>query len=216
MSLEAAGVSDEQPTLESVEEVQPEIQAEAAAEEPAQSITQDGSDPTIAHAGMTEQADVQAELPNGHATEEPQHNIETGNIDAAAANSSAATQWDAQGASASGSDPMSESWVSVPRDPAETENVLNSATVNATQSWADEAPPAPIEKATAGVTEDGFHEVQRKSVRGGRGGHEGGGRGGGGRGRGGRGGRGRGDGRGRGRGRGGGGGGGNGGDAPAA
>jgi len=205
MSLEAAGVSDDQPTIESVQEAQPEVQAEAAAEEPVQTTTEDGSDPTITNAGMTEQADVQAEFFNGHATEDPQHNIETGNIDAGAANESAATQWDAQATSASASDPMSESWVSVPRDPAETENGPNAAAVNATQSWADEAPPAPApkEKTTAGTTEDGFHEVQRKNVRGGRGGHEGGGRGGGGgRGRGFRGGRGRGGGEGRGRGRG--------------
>lgn len=203
MSLEAAGISDDQPTNESVQEVQPGVQAEAAAEEPAQATTEDGSDPTITNAGMTEQADVQAELPNGHATEDPQHNIETGNIDAGAANESAATQWDVQATSASTSDPMSESWVSVPRDPAETENSPSAAAVNATQSWADEAPPAPApkEKTTAGATEDGFHEVQRKNVRGGRGGHEGNGRGGGGgRGRGFRGGRGRGGGEGRGRG----------------
>jgi len=181
---------DVQVNGEAVIEQQPEI--EAPSTEEVLQTNGDASDPTIAHAGLTEQADVQSELTNGDATEAPDHNIEHGHIDAEAANNAAATQWDAPATASS--DPISESWVSVPRDPAETENVPNGASANTTQSWADEAMPAPVsvETATAAIPDDGFKEVKSNRGGRGRGGHEGrgdhegrGGRGRGGRGRGG-------------------------------
>jgi len=100
---------------------------------------------------------------------------------------------------------MSQEWVEVPREAAETETGFNAtpAAPANTQSWADDQPENPPEVPAPADPNDGFHQVQRHR---GRGNHEGGGY----RGRGGPRGRGpyRGEGRGRGRGSGRGGGGG--------
>ncbi len=182
------------------------------------------SDPTVAHAGLTE-IDAGADTPmaetvvltNGHdAPVEPPTptdapvNASTGDE---AANAAGESQWDTGNGTKDLS--MSQEWVEVPRDPAETETGLHAtpAEVGNTQSWADEQPdhppptlPTAPSNASTGITantasveaNDGFHQVQRHNR--GRSEHNGfrGGRGGGYRGRG------RGDGRGRGRGRGGG------------
>ncbi|OAA60935.1 hypothetical protein SPI_04959 [Niveomyces insectorum RCEF 264] len=188
------------------------------------------TDPTLANANLTEiesgentplLADKAAPLTNGHATEQEQTastpHAENADVGNAAANAVGESQWDRTNDNQKELS-MSQEWVEVPRDPAETETGLAATPAAAAnkQSWADEQPenpppviaPAPATTAAAGNAasaepNDGFHQVQRHNRgRGDReGGWRGGGRGGGYRGRG-RGG----DGRGRGRGRGGGGG----------
>ncbi|KAI0385502.1 hypothetical protein F5Y04DRAFT_186887 [Hypomontagnella monticulosa] len=162
-----------------------------------------GTDPTVAHAGLTEidTAGATAPFTNGHTESTPVSGIpENADVSDNAANAAAESQWDTgNDLSASISQ---EEWVKVPRDPTETETGLAAtpASTGNVQSWADEQPENPPETQARAPTEanDGFHQVQRNRPRGDR---EGGWRG---RGRGDhRGGyRGHGEGRGRGRGRG--------------
>ncbi|KZL76823.1 hypothetical protein CT0861_11313, partial [Colletotrichum tofieldiae] len=156
------------------------------------------TDPTIANATVNELEAENVAVTNGQneqATETPSNaNITSGSGNAAG------EKWDQ---AADNSMSLSQEWVSVPRDPAETETGVDAtpAAVSNIQSWADDQPdhhevqaeaPAP-----AADPNDGFHQVQGRNR--GRGDREGGYRG---RGRGEWRGRGRGEGRG-GRGRGG-------------
>ncbi|KAI1777544.1 hypothetical protein F4818DRAFT_317347 [Hypoxylon cercidicola] len=184
--------------------------AEAIAEPteaPVETTQTNGTDPTIAHAGLTEidTTGATAPLTNGHTESTPVSAFpENADVADSAANAAAESQWDAANdLSASASQ---EDWVKVPRDPAETETGLTATPVSAgnVQSWADEQPESPPENLpeTRATTEanDGFQSVQRnRPARGdreggwrgrGRGDHRGGGY------------RGHGEGRGRGRGRG--------------
>lgn len=201
------------------------FQSEAAEEAASEATVQVESDPTIVHASLTEieagtdtpLAEVAA-LANGHAEESAEAapaapaNADVGDE---AANAVGESRWDT-GNSAKDLT-MSQEWVQVPRDLAETETGITATTAATgnTQSWADEQPDHPPPAAAAPATatpnvgtaaganaaaDDGFHQVQRHNrgrserdgFRGGRGGgFRGRGRGGDGRGRG-RGGRGRG------------------------
>ncbi len=144
------------------------------------------TDPTVAHAGLTE-IDTEAQpSSNGVA-----HHIDTpsvpdaSNIDAGAANAAAETNWGAKMSASGEAGP--DGWVEIPRDPAETEtgNAATPAAMAGTQSWAEDVPseptPAPASFAEGAPANggDGFHEVHHGRGRG-RGEH----RGGGGRGRG--------------------------------
>jgi len=154
------------------------------------------SDPTIAHAGLTE-LDAGAATVGGAEAEQSLAPA-AASIEPEAANAAATAQWDKQ---ASGQDqPLTEPFEMIPRDPAETETRHATAPVTSTQSWADDTP----EPQAQPRTNDGFSEVQHTRGGRGRGGqHQGEGRGGGGyRGRGRGGPRGGGEFRGRGRGRG--------------
>ncbi|KAI1388604.1 uncharacterized protein F4822DRAFT_403317 [Hypoxylon trugodes] len=183
-----------------------------------ETTTVNGTDPTVAHAGLTEidTTGATAQLTNGHTESTPVSGApENSGVTDSAANAAAESQWDASNdLSASNSQ---EDWVKIPRNPAETENGLTAtpAANGNTQSWADDQPENPPETQTQPQSQsqtqaqtttrtpteanDGFHQVQRNRPRGDR---EGGWRGGRGRGdyRGGYRGHGHGEGRGRGRG----------------
>jgi hypothetical protein len=184
-ALEEAPFAAEEAWVDDVAQSQPVPPESEAAAPP--------TDPTVAHAGLTE-IDDGATL-----TEATAEAAETSNappaasVDGGAANAAADEQWDKQGAGSD--DPLAESFEMVPRDPTETESPAATAPNNSTQSWADDAHESAAAAAPA-ANGDGFHEVQHARGRG-RGGFQGEGRGGF-RGRGGP----RGDGRGRGRGRG--------------
>ncbi|KAH7073673.1 hypothetical protein BKA63DRAFT_514590 [Paraphoma chrysanthemicola] len=130
------------------------------------------SDPTVAHAGLTE-------LDAGAAPISTDSDTPTApaasSIEPGTANAAAEEQWDKQ--AAGGDDPLSESFEMIPRDPAETENQHATAPVTSTQSWADDTPEP---QATPGAASggDGFHEVHHSRGGRGRGGHQGEGRGG--------------------------------------
>lgn len=128
------------------------------------------TDPTIAHAGLTE-IDAEAEtMANGES-----HHVDTptvpeaSNIDAGAANAAAGTNWDVS--AEQGADGL----VEVPRDPAETETgvAATPAAIAGTRNWADDVPTEPTSAPAASVAEpkanggDEFHEVHHG--RGGRG-----------------------------------------------
>lgn len=136
-----------------------------------ESVESYGADPTITNAGMTEidaGDTVQASEP---VQEEVSNSIEATTVDTGAANTTAANQWERETAAAS--DPMGESWVAVPRDPTETEQVLAGGAPGTTQNWADELPEPKIEQTTQPTTDDGFHEVHHSHGGRGRGGHRG-------------------------------------------
>lgn len=152
------------------------------------------TDPTVAHAGLTELDDGTTLAESTAEAPETPTAPPAASVDGGAANAAADEQWDKQGTGSD--DPLAESFEMVPRDPAETESPAATAPNNSTQSWADDAHEQAA-AATPASNGDGFHEVQHARGRG-RGGFQGEGRGGF---RGGRGGP-RGDGRGRGRARG--------------
>lgn len=165
------------------------------------------SDPTIAHAGLTELGLDQSSQQPAETDAEPTAIAEASTGDASA-NQSAEAQWDTPTANDASQEQLDESFEMVPRPAAETEAIHEPAQPQSTNSWADQdgasanavATEAATENSTAtnGLSTDaeGYQSVERRAGRGGA-------RGRGGRGRNGyrgRGGRGRGDGRGRGRG----------------
>ncbi|KAL0940342.1 uncharacterized protein CTRU02_203105 [Colletotrichum truncatum] len=144
------------------------VAAEAGAVEPA-------TDPTVANATVNEiEAGEGVALINGHA----EHNTESpanANITSGSGNA-AGEKWDQNDNNLS----ESQEWVSVPRDPAETETGVEAtpAAASNTQSWADDQPEhhetqaeAPA-AAPAADPNDGFHQVQGRNR--GRGDREGG------------------------------------------
>ncbi|RYO80697.1 hypothetical protein DL766_002922 [Monosporascus sp. MC13-8B] len=109
---------------------------------PAESSEPVATDPTAAHAGLTEvdSADATTQLTNGHTEPTPGT---PANADVAddAANAAAETQWDAN----NDISVSQEEWVKVPRDPNETETGLTAtpAETGNVQSWADDHPEHP-------------------------------------------------------------------------
>ncbi|MCJ1374891.1 hypothetical protein MMC20_006124 [Loxospora ochrophaea] len=143
-----------------------------------------GTDPTVAHAGLTELDAPPQPTANGVS-----HHIDTptvpdaSNIDAGAANAAAETNWEAKLSASAESGP--EGWVEVPRDPAETDTgvAATPAAISSTQSWAEDVPAEAVPAAAPPSTQsgpgtgDGFHEVHHSRGRG-RGGFQGESRGG--------------------------------------
>ncbi|OMP85726.1 hypothetical protein BK809_0004397 [Diplodia seriata] len=159
-----------------VDEVNQAAQAPQEEDKPPsynEATTTVGTDPTVAHAGLTE-LDANVASTNGEPAAEPS-TVPTANVDDSAANA-AGDRWDTK---APGSeDPLAESFEMVPRDPTETEAVHEPAPAASTQSWAEDtpapaAPAAPVAPAAApqaaapATNGDGFQEVP--SSRGGRG-----------------------------------------------
>ena len=139
---------------------------------------------------MTELEDVDEPDSNGNALHVDTPTVpEASNIDAGAANAAAEINWDVKASASTQDGP--DSWVEVPRDPAETDTGTRAtpAAMTGTQSWAEDVPTeppaayaAPSEApAPAANGGDGFHEVHHGRGRG-RGDFRGGQRGGRGRG----------------------------------
>ena len=187
MASEYAPYAAEEAWAEDVAQSEPTAPA-AETEAPSTSIA---TDPTIAHATMTELEDESsAPISNGNALHVDTPTVpEASNIDAGAANAAAETNWDVKASISTQDGP--DSWVEVPRDPAETDtgNKATPAAMSGTQSWAEDVPTeqppayaAPTEiSAPAANGGDGFHEVHHGRGRG-RGEFRGGQRGGRGRG----------------------------------
>lgn len=118
----------------------PEVSETAATE----STEQVETDPTVAHAGLTEidSTGTTAPVTNGHIEASSGSGIPA-NADAgdAAANAAGESQWDNSNNDLSASITQ-EDWVKVPRDPAETDTGLEAtpAAAGPTQSWADDQP----------------------------------------------------------------------------
>lgn len=154
-------------------------QSQAAAPE-VEETTAIETDPTVAHAGLTEIDTTTRIINGGSETVDTPSVPPASSIDAGAANAAADAQWDKQQGS---DDPLAESFETVPRDPAETESPAVPAPNNSTQSWADDTPEPAAPVAAPATTpaangNDGFHEVHHGRGGRGRGGFQGEGRGG--------------------------------------
>ena len=136
-----------------------------------------GTDPTIAHAGLTELDTTIEPTSNGVPDPVDGPNVpDASSIDAGAANAAAETSWDVKlsGSGASAGD----DWVEVaPRDLAETDtgSAATPAAITNTQSWAEESEqmPPPAYTQTPANGGDGFHEVHHNRGGRGRGGPQG-------------------------------------------
>ena len=139
---------------------------------------------------MTELEDVGEPDSNGNALHMDTATVpEASKVDAGAANAAAEIKWDVKASASTQDGP--DSWVEVPRDPAETDTGTKAtpAAMTGTQSWAEDVPtePPPVyaapseAPAPAANGSDGFHEVHHGRGRG-RGDFRGGQRGGRGRG----------------------------------
>ena len=169
------------------EEVAQSGPAPPAAEDSSATI---GTDPTVAHAGLTELDDTAEPTVNGASSHVDTPTVpDASNIDAGAANAAAGTNWEARGPASAGSG--HDEWVEIRRDPAETDtgNSATPAGMTGTQSWAEDVPteptdsmPTPAYAQPSADGGDGFHEVQHHRGGRGRGGgqgeHRGGNRGG--------------------------------------
>ncbi len=160
------------------EEVAQSEPAPPAAEESSATI---GTDPTVAHAGLTEIDDSAEPAVNGVSSHVDTPSVpDASNIDAGAANAAAGTNWEAKDPASAGSG--HDEWVEIPRDPAETDtgNSATPAGMTGTASWAEDVPTEPTDSmptpAYAQIPADGgdgFHEVQHHRGGRGRGGGQG-------------------------------------------
>lgn len=149
-------------------------QAEPASPSPEEPSTPVGTDPTVAHAGLTEiEADTEQPAPNGLSSHVDTPTVpEASNIDAGAANAAAESDWQPK-LSASG-DSGPDSWIEVARDPAETDTgvAATPAAMTNTQSWAEDVPVEPTSSPDASWSPpaansgDGFREVPHRAGRG--------------------------------------------------
>jgi hypothetical protein len=143
--LSANICEDEQVKAAAIAYVSPYAAAEVAetTETAEESTSAVGTDPTVAHAGLTEidATGSTAPLTNGHTESSPQSSFPTNaGVSDSAANAAAESEWDAtNNLSAS---ITQEEWVEVPRNPAETETGLSAtpAAASNVQSWADDQP----------------------------------------------------------------------------
>lgn len=135
-----------------------------------QSPTEVATDPTIAHAALTE-IDQEADSARVPDPVDTPTVPAASSIDAGAANAAAEAHWEAK-QSVSGE--SGQDWIEVPRDPAETETGLAAtpAALPNTQSWAEDVPTESVGAAVAlGAppatnSGDGFHEVHHGRGRG--------------------------------------------------
>ncbi|WYZ37168.1 hypothetical protein EsH8_II_000674 [Colletotrichum jinshuiense] len=139
---------------------------ESAAAETETSAAEAVTDPTVANATVNEiEAGENIAITNGHNEEQPTETPSNANITSGTGNA-AGEKWDQ---SNDNSMSLSQEWVSVPRDPAETETGIEAtpAAVANTQSWADDQPEhqetQPEVPAPAADPNDGFHQVQGRN-----------------------------------------------------
>ena len=120
------------------------------------------SDPTIAHAGLTELEDT-APPPstNGAPTQDTMSAPEQSSTGAEAANAMAESNWDPQASIISNASAGGEGWVEVPRDPAETDTGLAAtpAAMHGAASWAEEVTEGATAEEKAAIENDGFEQV---------------------------------------------------------
>ncbi|KKY15184.1 hypothetical protein UCRPC4_g06410 [Phaeomoniella chlamydospora] len=140
---------------ESAEEVAPIEERNAA---------MTGSDPTVVHAGLTELEDnVTVPVDSTGAPETSKDEMssavpEQASVDAGAGNAVAEASWDATASLLAG-----DSWVEVPRNPAETDTGLTATPADAapnTNSWAEEANEGAEAQAKLEADNEGFETVQ--------------------------------------------------------
>ena len=121
------------------------------------------TDPTIAHAGLTELEDTHAfQEPTNGTTEFQSVTIpEQASTTAASANAMAEDAWDPETSTNMKESAAVEGWVEVPRDPAETDTGLAAtpAAIQKTSSWAEEVTEGAAADEKAAAENDGFEQV---------------------------------------------------------
>ena len=193
--IKQSAISSAPPLEEPTEEETTSVHAFDQPDSPSAPVT----DPTVAHAGLTETEDTLS-IPtatNGFVHSDTMQMPAQTSVTADAANAIAESSWDPQASAMTSDSGNAEGWVEVPRDPAETDTGLT-ATPGAehnSSNWADEvAEGNPANQGKVGGEGDGFEPVvHQHRERGGRVRGRGGEFRGRGRGEGSRGGRGRGD-----------------------
>ncbi|SLM34334.1 hypothetical protein LPUS_03083 [Lasallia pustulata] len=173
-ALEHAPYAAEEAWAEEVAQSEP---VPPAAEEP--SPPPPATDPTVAHAGLTEIDSAAEPLENGTSSHIETPTVpDASSIDAGAANAAAENNWGPELSASATSGP--EGWVEVPRDPAETDTGLTATpgAMASTTSWAEEVtsevgPASTQSMAPPALNGDsGFQEVHHGRGRG-RGGFQG-------------------------------------------
>ncbi|KAL9578105.1 MAG: hypothetical protein Q9212_005936 [Teloschistes hypoglaucus] len=152
------------------EEAWAEDVAQSEPAPPAAEDSQPSTDPTVAHAGLTELDTSTEPTSNGVA-----HHVDTpsvpeaSNIDAGAANAAASDpNWEAKLSASAEAGP--DGWVQVPRDPAETDTGTDAtpAAMTSTQSWAEDVPSeaqgGPPASDAPGPDSDGFNQAAEVEV----------------------------------------------------
>lgn len=129
------------------------------------------TDPTIAHAGLTELDTAQPTTQMSPSNNDPtESSVQTfASVGDMAANAAGANRWDSKPITAD--DPMAESYEIIPRPNSEVESPLMPAPLSSTMSWADEASDA-VAAAQQNPNAE-FQEVHHRNSRG-RGGFPGG------------------------------------------
>lgn len=151
----------------SISDAPPQVSEESVIGSEAETGTAEiDTDPTIAHAGMTELEDTMT-IRNSTEPVETEKLVppEQSSISAHTANAVAERSWDPQ-ASMTSDSPSGEGWVEVPRDPAETDTGLAAtpAAMHNSTSWAEEVnADAAAEKP---AENDGFEQVVHHQNRG--------------------------------------------------
>lgn len=142
---------------------------EVAQSEPAPPTTEEPStlvdtDPTVAHAGLTEIDANPEPITNGLSHLDTPTVPDASSVDTGAANAAAEANWEAKLSTSVESGP--EEWVEIARDPAETDTgtAATPAAMVGTQSWAEDVPAEVTSSIAEPVPQlanngDGFHEV---------------------------------------------------------
>ncbi|KAH8883897.1 hypothetical protein GQ53DRAFT_830340 [Thozetella sp. PMI_491] len=134
---------------------------DAPAELDASEVKDVQTDPTVAHAGLTEIDDgTTAALINGHSEEATASAPANASVADSAANAAGESQWDT-GNEAGNDLAESQEWVEVKTTDVETPSA---AAPPANQSWADDHPETPTETPAPAAPvdpNDGFQSVQR-------------------------------------------------------
>lgn len=121
------------------------------------------TDPTVAHAGLTELEDADS-MPTGiNGISEAEHMAGPQQSSAApeAANAVAENTWNAEASVLTNESGTGEGWVEVPRDPGETDTgvIATPSAIHGANSWAEEVTEVTETEEKAAAENDGFEQV---------------------------------------------------------
>jgi hypothetical protein len=121
------------------------------------------TDPTVAHAGLTELEDTDSTptAMNGVSQTEQMTGPDQSSVTPEAANAVAENNWDPQASVMTNESGAGEGWVEVPRDPGETDTGVSAtpAAMHGSNSWAEEVTEVTETEEKAAAENDGFEQV---------------------------------------------------------
>lgn len=154
---------DDAPPLEETFEEEPDSAEVATVEAENAEASAAVTDPTVAHAGLTEldQTDSTPIAMNGVPEAGHMKVPEQASVAAEAANAVAENSWDPQASGLTNESGAGESWVEVPRDPGETETgvAATPAAMHGGNSWAEEVTEVTETEEKVAAENDGFEQV---------------------------------------------------------